>query len=96
MTSDSKNLGGAATTASSNIPAGVTITDELQELSIFDNTNTLNQTGQISAVKRSYNFDQTGGESVHSSSPFTRNDFGNNATMSTMHTLDKFKDHHLT
>jgi hypothetical protein len=82
-------MNGAATATSSSLPPGISATaEELQEMSIFDNT--LDQTGEMSAVKRSYNFDQTG-ESMESS-PFTRNTFCKNATQSTMRTLDKMKD----
>lgn len=52
-------MNGAATTTSSSLPPGISATaDEIQEMSIFD-TTIVDQRGEISAVKRSYNFDQT-------------------------------------
>jgi hypothetical protein len=88
--SNADKINGAATAISSNLPPGLGggTTDDLHELSIFDNT--LDQTGDMSAVKRSYNFDQTG-ESMETS-PFTRSTFCKNATLSTIRTLDKMKD----
>lgn len=85
------NGAATATATSSNMPgAGLTTaTEELQELSIFDNT--LNQTGELSEVKRSYNFDQT--RDSMDASPFTRSTFCKNATLSTMRTIDKMNDH---
>jgi hypothetical protein len=51
----------------------------------------MDQTGEISAVKRSYNFDQTA-DSMDASPITRKSTFCKNATLSTLRTLDKMKD----